>query len=305
MKKDINHHKKIEDTLDYYDESITINAVGSLLNNSNVGHDEMAISEDIEDFNDDRIKESFVRGFEREREEEAREYLYNNNMDYSKNSTLNRQKREVKYPDSYEPPSRRANKPSPPKANYKTYSKDYAFNYSEDHTNQRNTSNFNKIGFVTFLIFLSILFFLVYKINSVNRQLDYMQTVEVSALPQGLDIYGLIEQRDELVQKIAVLEATVDSLQQEVESLSSLSLVQEETTARHDMNQEPLSSTSINQPPLNSQTFASRTHVVQQGDNLSTISELFYGTRHDYQRIVEANNLNTDFLEIGQVLVIP
>jgi len=49
-----------------------------------------------------------------------------------------------------------------------------------------------------------------------------------------------------------------------------------------------------------------RTHVVQAGESLSSISRKYYGTPDRYGKIAAANNLRSrDLIRTGQVLVIP
>jgi LysM repeat protein len=49
-----------------------------------------------------------------------------------------------------------------------------------------------------------------------------------------------------------------------------------------------------------------RTHVVQAGESLSSISRKYYGTPDRYGKIAAANNLrDRDLIRTGQVLVIP
>ena len=45
--------------------------------------------------------------------------------------------------------------------------------------------------------------------------------------------------------------------------------------------------------------------MVQVGDTLSRISQKFYGNKNEFQKIKDANNLLSDNLKEGQVLVIP
>ncbi len=47
------------------------------------------------------------------------------------------------------------------------------------------------------------------------------------------------------------------------------------------------------------------TYTVVSGDTLSSISKKFYGNSSQYQKIKDANNLTSDSLNLGQVLVIP
>ncbi len=55
----------------------------------------------------------------------------------------------------------------------------------------------------------------------------------------------------------------------------------------------------------NTQTGAESTYTVQAGDTLSSISQQFYGTSGQYQKIIDANGLASDSLNLGQVLIIP
>ncbi len=52
-------------------------------------------------------------------------------------------------------------------------------------------------------------------------------------------------------------------------------------------------------------TGAESTYTVQSGDTLSSISQQFYGTSTKYQKIIDANSLTSDSLNLGQVLIIP
>lgn len=47
------------------------------------------------------------------------------------------------------------------------------------------------------------------------------------------------------------------------------------------------------------------TYTVQQHDTLWAIAKHFYGRGDQYIRLMEANNLKTTVLKIGQVLIIP
>jgi LysM repeat protein len=49
-----------------------------------------------------------------------------------------------------------------------------------------------------------------------------------------------------------------------------------------------------------------RTHVVQRGESLSSISRHYYGTPDQYTKIADANNLRSrDLIRVGQLIVIP
>ncbi|HYF48979.1 MAG TPA: LysM peptidoglycan-binding domain-containing protein [Planctomycetota bacterium] len=48
-----------------------------------------------------------------------------------------------------------------------------------------------------------------------------------------------------------------------------------------------------------------RTHVVQPGESLWTISKAYYGTGDHHGKIAEANKLKNDRIRVGQLLIIP
>jgi LysM repeat protein len=49
-----------------------------------------------------------------------------------------------------------------------------------------------------------------------------------------------------------------------------------------------------------------RTHIVQAGESLSSISKKYYGTESNYAKLADANGLRrTSTIRIGQVLVLP
>lgn len=52
---------------------------------------------------------------------------------------------------------------------------------------------------------------------------------------------------------------------------------------------------------------ANNEYVVKAGDNIARISQQFYGSQQqaDYQKIIDANNLTSTDLRIGQILIIP
>lgn len=46
-------------------------------------------------------------------------------------------------------------------------------------------------------------------------------------------------------------------------------------------------------------------HLVQEGDTPERLSMIYYGTPHDWPKILERNKLNTTDLTMGQILIIP
>jgi len=63
---------------------------------------------------------------------------------------------------------------------------------------------------------------------------------------------------------------------------------------------------AIDEPEIKPVKKAKRTHVVQTGDSLSSISRKYYGTPDYYTKLADANALRSrDHIRVGQVLVLP
>lgn len=310
MKKDIDNGSNLDNTLDLYDDAITINAVGRLLDKSNPTNNETAATDDLHENN-----ENYVTGFDKESQEDPRNYLYSNNLDDKKNSRLNTQKREVKYPKGYEPPTRRGstrqaqNMKSEDTVKNKNshYSKGLTGTYAGEHMETEHESSISTlkvVTFATFIIILATLAFLVYRLNSVTTQLEHLQVSENTMENADINIGTLIERNEELLEQVIALETTVTDLQHQIEGNSIGQGTNQINTSSPDINQEVGNQQSANQSSGTS-TSNNITHIVQSGQNLSTISEEFYGTSNEFQRIIDANNLQTDNLYVGQVLIIP
>ncbi len=62
---------------------------------------------------------------------------------------------------------------------------------------------------------------------------------------------------------------------------------------------------STNTNNSNTSSGSTTTYTVVAGDTLSSISSKVYGTSTQYKKIMEANNLTSENLQLGQVLIIP
>lgn len=313
MKKDIDNNK-LDNTLDLYDDAITIKAVGRLLNSSNPTFDDIAATNDLHENN-----KNYVTGFDKETQEDPRNFLYGNKLGNKKNSTLNTQRREVRYPKGYEPPSRRGTpqytenikkevKTTDNKERSSYYSKGIAGTNAVDNMvteHDNSVSTLKLIFFGTFIIILVTLAFLVYRLNSVTTQLEQMQASENTTEYPHINIDTLIAQNEELAEQVIALENTLTSLQQQIEGSNVEQGTSQINASAPNINQETVNEQSVNQSSGTSPSTNNITHIVQAGQNLSTISEQFYGTSNEFQRIIEANNLQTDNLYVGQVLIIP
>ena len=57
--------------------------------------------------------------------------------------------------------------------------------------------------------------------------------------------------------------------------------------------------------PFEDEEAVAKTHVVQKGDTLATISYQYYGTRKRAGEILKLNDLATPVLRIGRQLILP
>ncbi len=151
-----------------------------------------------------------------------------------------------------------------------------------------------------FVVMLLILFVLIYKYNANNNMLkEANKTIEETNGEQG-EITKLKLQNDELTQKLNEINTELDSIKEQVSGFSASST---ETDASQNSNSTE--SNPQTPAPSNVNSNGDTVYVVKQGDNLSKISKLFYGNLTDYSKIMKANNLSSDSLVVGQVLVIP
>jgi|GEM_PF-3601290 len=329
-----------KDSLENYDESMTINAVGRLIgksskksNESQTSTSQMSASQAIQsafspDFNKEFGKNS--------KKEDHREGLYNSTSNYTdtiKLSNLSIPKSRNERPEfelpsrrnlsePYSSPSKTSAKPSI-KSSEKFEKTEKMSNNLSSTTSSRlptRTSQYNSIDddeddyeeliedeikpvsalrvivFSSFLLLLCILVFLVLRINDVTRQLDRMQD-GTFPLQSSVEVEALISQNASLTQQIFDLENEISSLHHQMNSLGLPEFIPQSTYING--NQEQILS---GQP---TPTTGSITHIVQPGQSLSSISSQFFGNPGEYHRIVDANNLQTTELQIGQVLLIP
>ncbi len=124
--------------------------------------------------------------------------------------------------------------------------------------------------------------------------------------------------------KISNLQATIKEQEEQIKDAESLTTQINELRLANDRLQEQLNSNSSTENNSSSDnvntsentensennednevTTLPTEYTVQTGDNLSKISNTFYGNKNDYNKIVEANNLTDTNVFVGQVLTIP
>ena len=307
LKRDTDR-SNLANTLDHYDEAMTINAVGRLLDKSNKLNTADASLEHT-------IRNSFAAELKKERKEKNGDYrdiLYNHKSDYSETSKVNFpniSKRADKHSDDY---GNSSNKKSSRSQNRNSVSSsrtkmtvsdedDYRrialteiddYEQLEDETTP--VSVLRVVVFCVFLTFLGTLVFLVFRINTLTRHLDQLQagvTIE-----QPIDVEILMGQRDELQEQVVTLESIVTDLLDQVYGLD----FSEDGNQVADTT-SPSNETTESQPQAGGPTI----HIVQAGQSLSSLSTLYFGVSNEYQRIIDANNLTSTNLSLGQELIIP
>ncbi len=110
-----------------------------------------------------------------------------------------------------------------------------------------------------------------------------------------------ITQLEAIQSELSAQSSTITELQMEVDYYKNLYEATEEGQLSL-QTPENGEATEGDAPAENSD---STTYTVQSGDTLSSISRKFYGTSGDYQKIIDANKLSTDSLQLGQELIIP
>ncbi len=151
---------------------------------------------------------------------------------------------------------------------------------------------FSSIGLVTTLLSLGAFFFMTYKYNDLKDKYatlnDTYQTLK-------------LQQAD-----IVELQLEIDKLQEEKEALLNGTYANGENNSEYDNNLNDSDNISNSQGNNNqiSQT-ENRTHTVQSGDYLSSISTKYYGDASHVQEIKDANSLTSDNITVGQTLIIP
>ncbi len=147
---------------------------------------------------------------------------------------------------------------------------------------------------LAFVLILMVLAAVVFKVNS---NLEFLQQFEKTAEEGGLSAETIKAMREESAQ----LRSTVEGLTLQLEEIQQ-KLGSGQTNYVEDSTEAPPSNPS---EAGDQNEGGETTYTVKSGDSLSRISSKFYGTTNGYQKIKDANNLKSDNLTAGQVLVIP
>ncbi len=119
----------------------------------------------------------------------------------------------------------------------------------------------------------------------------------------------LVEQNNKINELQIDVDYYKDLYQNTEEGQASLEAEKNGETSTETETEGSKDSTSTNSSSSTSSSNTSNatgtTYTVQSGDTLSSISKKMYGTSNEYKKIMDANNLTSENVSIGQVLIIP
>ncbi len=125
--------------------------------------------------------------------------------------------------------------------------------------------------------------------------------VTVLMLNKNSSISSLAADLEATKTELVTQSNTITELQMDLDNYKTLYLSTEEGKLSLEAPAEGENTEDTATTPTGSEN----TYTVEAGDTLSKISQKFYGTSSQYQKIIDANGLTSDSLNLGQVLIIP
>jgi LysM repeat protein len=165
-----------------------------------------------------------------------------------------------------------------------------ANNKNEGHKVAQVSAGVKIFVVVVSLMFLSSTTLLVMNILSqdeVVAQINYLENENIAIQNELEAVTVKLSQSNEI---ISDMQNNLESASQEVED---------------NIESNNIESNNIESNNIESNNIFPRTHIVERGDNLTRLSTRFYGNIYSIDKIRQANNLQSDYLYIGQVLTIP
>lgn len=286
------HKHNLENTLDYYDDDMTRQVVGRLLDDYIKEDDKTYYSEETTDKNNSEEitekEESFDDGFGDDFDDSSR-YNYDDIKMYSPRRSRTKRKTETKQPkeDYEEKPSKKSKKTSEYTERY-DYEKEVRSYLGGNPS--ANISFFKRTIIVLIVVFLFILSLLIYKMNKMNTDLTNAQTQLREFTAAGGK------------EAIENLKLQLSTLTEENKKLKEGNTSNNDNQSQNNENSQQ----TENSQSSNNETNAQTEYTVVKGDNAWKISQKVYGTKDLYYKILEANNLSDNStLTIGQKLIIP
>lgn len=316
--------KKLENTLDFYNEKMTKQAVGRLFQEyMDEGEENYFISE--KKYNKDNLSEENPRASRKSYYDEFENRGYQNQYYNSSNDKYYRDSPEHYYEDyggnynnipsdydsvriyssrrkrnsrgrgSQKPKSenniKRAQNTRPKKPKKRSVRDIY---YEDNYYDEKKSGKFFTVILGIFsAILLVIVTYLSYKLNVVNAELETVSDRLDNELANPSN-----------TEELNSLKAEVESLTKENEELKG-SKAGKASQQNGESSDSDESSGEDDETDTASGEIPS-SYTVEKGDNAWNISQKVYGKGDYYQKILEANNLeNADALFVGQVLDIP
>ncbi len=169
----------------------------------------------------------------------------------------------------------------------------------EDYSKRYNISLAFNIFLAVAVVSVSIFTFL--KVSSLSDQVTSLSAANAELVEQNNKINELqidVDYYKDLYQNTEEGKARL-----EAEKNGETSSTETDSTDSTDSTESTSSSNSSNS--TSTSTGSGKTYTVESGDTLSSISKKMYGTSNEYKKIMEANNLTSENVSIGQVLIIP
>lgn len=245
--------KKIDDTLDFYKENLPLNAVEKLFDETEKSQQKLSETQFSSSYND---------------------FIHKYNQD-DNNNGIGNNKNEYKL-------KRYARSDAENEFLNDFTDKHQAFDY--DYSRPQNS--LGKIFIASlFVIFLCLIAVLLFKINSLNTQLENVKLQ--------------VDENSKAKEKLQTVLIENENMKKMIEDLGN--------NQKTEISSESVQPNQItnNYEAVIPHADQETEYIVQSGDTLSAISKKFYGTTNLYNKIIERNKLTTENLNENQKLIIP
>ncbi len=154
---------------------------------------------------------------------------------------------------------------------------------------------------VLFCLMLIMLFYLVYKVNTMNEQVATANAKVTATIETEKNYNALKIEVEGLKQTLKAATDENEFLKSRMQGL--IPSVNDPAPPIPNTQNPP---GGIQAPPANPGiNTGETTYTVAKGDSLRKISKNYYGTELDFKKIMDANGLKDERIQIGQVLKIP
>ena len=301
-KKSGKKNKKLEDTLDYYNEKTTREVVEKLL-------DGIEDEEEEDENNSLKYEEDTEEEEQEEKAEKADKIDYDDANIYSRRRSRGRKAAEE-------------TDKKPENETYEEEESDFADDeFAEDYEIQESkdsnmTTRFIMVAMAA--LFLIVLTVFAVSLNNTKKELaEAQQKLTAAKISTGnenntadTDVKPAISQSDEKLKKENEnLKIENEKLKKQIGEMQT---AENKDDTNNNCNNDPQqdntgsNASSSNEENTSSDPIIPDTYVVEENDNFAKISEKLYGTQNYYLQIAEYNGMSPDEpLSIGTVIRIP